>query len=74
VLDFAHSHVKFLILKKGFRMVVGDPTVTTLEGTNRYPQVTYTCLQDINTRFPETKALPTGKCPAGIMVNVRFPT
>ncbi|PGH04434.1 hypothetical protein AJ79_07091 [Helicocarpus griseus UAMH5409] len=58
----------------GFRMLIGDPTATTEERANDFPQLTYTCLQDMNTRFPETKHFPTEPCPAGIMANLRFPT
>ncbi|KAG4217417.1 hypothetical protein PC116_g34102 [Phytophthora cactorum] len=46
----------------------------TAEKANKYKQVTYTCLQDMTTRFPETKNLPNKPCPAGIMANIRFPT
>lgn len=59
---------------KGFRMIIGDPTTDTLEGANKFKQVTYTCLENPATRFPETKDFPTKPCPAGIMANVRFPT
>ncbi|KAF2740946.1 hypothetical protein EJ04DRAFT_111338 [Polyplosphaeria fusca] len=58
----------------GFRMLVGDASATTKAQADKYPQLTYTCLQDMNTRFPETKDFPKKPCPAGIMVNVRFPT
>ncbi|CAJ2509202.1 Uu.00g142280.m01.CDS01 [Anthostomella pinea] len=60
--------------KPSFRMIIGNPLTKTAEEANRYRQVTYTCLQDINTRFPETKNLPNKACPAGIMANIRFPT
>lgn len=55
-------------------MFVGDATATTKEQADRYRQLTYTCLENMNTRFPETKDFPKKPCPAGIMVNVRFPT
>ncbi|POS73024.1 hypothetical protein DHEL01_v208587 [Diaporthe helianthi] len=60
--------------KPGFRMLVGDQGARTLEKAEKYRQLTYTCLQDLNTRYPETKDFPSKPCPAGIMVNVRFPT
>ncbi|KAI1860734.1 hypothetical protein JX265_008346 [Neoarthrinium moseri] len=60
--------------KPGFRMFVGDLNARTLEEAKPYRQLTYTCLQDMSTRYPETKYLPNKPCPAGIMVNVRFPT
>lgn len=55
-------------------MIIGDPTTDTLEGANKFKQVTYTCLENPATRFPETKDFPAKPCPAGIMANVRFPT
>ncbi|KAJ4368749.1 hypothetical protein N0V83_005831 [Neocucurbitaria cava] len=58
----------------GFRMLIGSPTASTKAEADRYPQLTYTCLQDMGTRFPETKNFPTKPCPAGIMINLRFPT
>ncbi|KAI0594224.1 hypothetical protein F4775DRAFT_586298 [Biscogniauxia sp. FL1348] len=65
---------KVTAFKPGFRMIIGDPLAHTPEEAQRYRQVTYTCLQDINTRFPESKNLPNKPCPAGIMANIRFPT
>ncbi|KAI0120686.1 hypothetical protein BJ170DRAFT_715355 [Xylariales sp. AK1849] len=65
---------KVTAFKPGFRMFVGDVTANTLAQAEPYRQLTYTCLQDMNTRYPETKNFPTKACPAGIMVNVRFPT
>lgn len=65
---------KVTAFKPGFRMIIGDPNTNTLEGANKFHQVTYTCLENPGTRFPETKSLPTKACPAGIMANVRFPT
>ncbi|KAI1812395.1 hypothetical protein GGS20DRAFT_591710 [Poronia punctata] len=58
--------------KPGFRMIVGNPTNRDEESVPR--QVTYTCLKDPNTRDGETRDFPKEPCPAGIMVNVRFPT
>lgn len=55
-------------------MYVGDVNARTLEEALPYRQLTYTCLQDMSTRWPETKYLPTKPCPAGVMSNVRFPT
>ncbi|KAF2272955.1 uncharacterized protein EI97DRAFT_503906 [Westerdykella ornata] len=65
---------KVTAFKPGFRMLIGSPTASTKEEADKYPQLTYTCLQDMNTRFPETKDFPKKPCPAGIMVNLRFPT
>ncbi|KAF2268150.1 hypothetical protein CC78DRAFT_540910 [Lojkania enalia] len=65
---------KVKAFQPGFRMLIGSPEASTKEQADKYPQLTYTCLQDMNTRFPETKDFPKKPCPAGIMVNVRFPT
>jgi len=50
-------------------MTVGSPTTQT--GTN--PGLKYTCLNDINTRFPETSDFPKAACKAGIMAIHHFP-
>ncbi|KAF2655777.1 hypothetical protein K491DRAFT_598203 [Lophiostoma macrostomum CBS 122681] len=60
--------------KKGFRMIIGNPTYRTEAQAKQFRQLTYTCLQNANTRTGETLAFPTKPCPAGIMANVRFPT
>ncbi|KAJ4297594.1 hypothetical protein N0V90_005487 [Kalmusia sp. IMI 367209] len=60
--------------KKGFRMIVGNPTYRTEAQAKQFRQLTYTCLQNMNTRTGETLDFPKKPCPAGIMVNVRFPT
>ncbi|KAH7116711.1 hypothetical protein B0J11DRAFT_99026 [Dendryphion nanum] len=71
--DYAQKE-KVTAFKPGFRMLIGDPAASSKEQADRYPQLTYTCLQDMNTRYPETKDFPKKPCPAGIMVNLRFPT
>jgi hypothetical protein len=55
-------------------MIVGNPAYSTQGEARKFRQLTYTCLQTLNTRFPETMDFPKTICPAGIMVNVRFPT
>ncbi|KAH7392525.1 hypothetical protein BKA66DRAFT_439251 [Pyrenochaeta sp. MPI-SDFR-AT-0127] len=65
---------KVKAFQPGFRMLIGAPTAATRAEADRYPQLTYTCLQDMGTRYPETKSFPKKPCPAGIMVNLRFPT
>jgi hypothetical protein len=55
-------------------MIVGSAVAGSRAEADKFPQLTYTCLQDMGTRFPETKNLPKKPCPAGIMVNLRFPT
>jgi hypothetical protein len=59
---------------QGFRMIIGSPAADTRAQADKYPQLTYTCLQTMSTRFPETKDFPKKPCPAGIMVNLRFRT
>ncbi|OAL51172.1 hypothetical protein IQ07DRAFT_620948 [Pyrenochaeta sp. DS3sAY3a] len=71
--DFQQK-AKVKAFQPGFRMLIGAPTASTRAEADRYPQLTYTCLQDMSTRFPETKDFPKKPCPAGIMVNLRFPT
>ncbi|CAK7199334.1 hypothetical protein SEUCBS139899_002012 [Sporothrix eucalyptigena] len=60
--------------KKGFRMLVGDPSFRTETQAKKFRQLTFTCLQTAMTRTGETLAFPTKPCPAGLMVNTRFPT
>lgn len=55
-------------------MFVGDPTASTRQEALKFRQLTYTCLETISTRYPETKDFPKKTCKYGIMVNVRFPT
>lgn len=50
-------------------MTVGSPQ--NKAGNN--PGISYTCLQNVNTRFPETPDFPKAPCPAGIMANIHFP-
>jgi hypothetical protein len=50
-------------------MTVGAPGTKT--GSN--PGLRYTCLQNVNTRFPETAEFPKSPCPAGIMAIHHFP-
>ncbi|KAJ8127995.1 hypothetical protein O1611_g5641 [Lasiodiplodia mahajangana] len=63
---------KVTAFKPGFRMIVGDPTNRDASKVPR--QLTFTCLKDPMTRTGETAYFPKQPCPAGIMVNVRFPT
>ncbi|KAF2017314.1 hypothetical protein BU24DRAFT_344681 [Aaosphaeria arxii CBS 175.79] len=65
---------KVTAFKKGFRMIVGNPSYRTEAEAKKFRQLTYTCLQNMNTRTGETLDFPKKACPAGIMVNVRFPT
>lgn len=65
---------KVTAFKTGFRMLIGEASNRDRAGSNRFRQITYTCLKDPGTRFPETMDFPRQPCPAGIMANVRFPT
>ncbi|KAK0648956.1 hypothetical protein B0T16DRAFT_456407 [Cercophora newfieldiana] len=60
--------------RPGFRMLTGSQASRTREEAQRFRQLTYTCLQNIMTRTGETLDFPAKPCPAGIMVNARFPT
>jgi hypothetical protein len=55
-------------------MYIGDVNAKTKEQAERFRQLTFTCLQNINTRDPQTLDFPDKPCPAGIMTAVRFPT
>jgi hypothetical protein len=65
---------KVTAFKPGFRMFIGDVNAQSAEDAKRFRQLTYTCLQDMNTRSPETLDFPTKPCPAGILAAQRFPT
>jgi hypothetical protein len=55
-------------------MFIGDVNARTKEEVLRFRQLTYTCMNDASTREPEMLEFPSKACPAGIMVNQRFPT
>lgn len=55
-------------------MYIGDVAARTREQVERFRQLTYTCLQDINTRDPQILDFPQEPCPMGIMTALRFPT
>lgn len=63
---------KVTAFKPGFRMIVGDPVNRDKSKVPR--QLTFTCLKTPLTRDGETPDFPKQPCPAGIMVNARFPT
>ncbi|KAK4446785.1 hypothetical protein QBC34DRAFT_145366 [Podospora aff. communis PSN243] len=65
---------KVTAFRPGFRQLVGEASYRTKEQARRFRQITYTCLDTMSTRYPETLHLPTRPCAAGIMANVRFPT
>ncbi|PSN60246.1 hypothetical protein BS50DRAFT_655859 [Corynespora cassiicola Philippines] len=65
---------KVQAFKPGFRMYIGDVNARTKEQAERFRQLTFTCLDNMNTRDPQTLDFPTRPCPSGIMTAVRFPT
>jgi len=65
---------KVTAFRPGFRQLVGEAAYRTKGEARRFRQLTYTCLETMGTRFPETLDFPKKPCPAGIMVNARFPT
>ncbi|KAF2199510.1 hypothetical protein GQ43DRAFT_450228 [Delitschia confertaspora ATCC 74209] len=65
---------KVTAFKPGFRMLIGNPTFETKAQAQKFRQLTYTCLKNIDTRFPETMDFPKQPCAHGIMANLRFPT
>jgi hypothetical protein len=60
--------------KPGFRMLIGDVNYRSREEVRDFRQLTYICMQNEGTREPETLDFPIKPCPAGIMINHRFPT
>jgi hypothetical protein len=55
-------------------MYIGDVNARTKEEAERFRQLTFTCLENINTRDPQTLDFPQKPCKTGIMTAVRFPT
>jgi hypothetical protein len=65
---------KTTAFKPGFRMLIGDVSYRSREEGRDFRQLTYICMQNEGTREPETLEFPKQACPAGIMINHRFPT
>jgi hypothetical protein len=65
---------KTTAFKPGFRMLIGDVAYRSREEGRDFRQLTYICMQNEGTREPETLEFPKQACPAGIMINHRFPT
>jgi len=70
----SYNGQKVTAFQKGFRMIVGNPTYRTQAEASRFRQLTFTCLDTLDTRTGETTSMPTRPCREGIMANVRFPT
>jgi len=72
--DFnSNGNQKITAFKPGFRMTVGNPTLTDRTKAVANTGLRYTCLQTIMTRGAETPDFPTKPCPAGIMAIHHFP-
>ncbi|KAF2878251.1 hypothetical protein BDV95DRAFT_479644 [Massariosphaeria phaeospora] len=71
--NFAQTS-KVQAFKPGFRMYIGDVNAKTREQAERFRQLTFTCLDTIGTRDPQTLDFPEAPCKTGIMTAVRFPT
>ncbi|EMR72711.1 hypothetical protein MGN70_001290 [Eutypa lata] len=65
---------KVTAFQPGFRMFIGDVNARSREDLERFRQLTYTCLETLETRDPQTVDFPTEPCPMGIMTALRFPT
>jgi len=66
---------KVTAFKPGFRMLVGNVNYRDRNSSvATYRQLSYICMQNEGTRAPETLNFPEKPCPAGIMINHRFPT
>lgn len=65
---------KVTAFKPGFRMLIGDVSSRAREATRAFRQLTYICMHNEGTRELETLEFPAQPCPAGIIINHRFPT
>lgn len=54
-------------------MIIGDPMARDREELTRFRQLTYTCLHDVGTRYPETLAFPEDTCAHGIIGQLPLP-
>jgi hypothetical protein len=71
-------------MRKGFRMLTGDPTLRTSLSTTEFKALSYRCYPTTarsDTAPPggamggiDSNALPTKQCPGGIRSQVYFPT
>jgi len=55
-------------------MTVGSPTTNTVEEAKQHAGLRFVCLQDKNTRFPESADFPGKPCKGGIMTVHHFPS
>ena len=65
---------KVTAFKPGFRMLVGDASITDRDRARKFRQLSYTCMENQASRNPETIDFPKTPCKLGIMANHRFPT
>ncbi|KAL5348006.1 hypothetical protein ACLOAV_007418 [Pseudogymnoascus australis] len=70
----AYDGSKVTAFKKGFRMVVGNPTYRTAAESSKNRQLTFICLQDLSTRTGETTSMPVKPCPADHTSHVAYPS
>ncbi|KAK4180947.1 hypothetical protein QBC36DRAFT_383949 [Triangularia setosa] len=72
--DFnSNGNVKITSFPPGFRMVVGNPTTTSISGSRANVGLKFVCLENKGTRFPELSDFPTKPCRGGIMTVHHFP-
>ncbi|EGO54816.1 hypothetical protein NEUTE1DRAFT_48399, partial [Neurospora tetrasperma FGSC 2508] len=50
---------KVITFQPGFRMIVDNPIIRNESSANQYRQLTFTCLNALDTRTGETKSIPT---------------
>ncbi|KAK3343213.1 hypothetical protein B0H65DRAFT_510134 [Neurospora tetraspora] len=65
---------KATVFQPGFRKIVGNPFIRNETAANQCRQLSFTCLDALDTRTGETNAVPNRICKEGIMANVLFPT
>ncbi|KAK3381763.1 hypothetical protein B0H63DRAFT_435291 [Podospora didyma] len=73
--DFnSNGNNKITAFKPGFRMIVGNPTTSTLDNAKKNIGLRFVCLAEKATRFPELPDFPTKACKGGIMTVHHFPS
>lgn len=72
LMDFQQK-TKVTSFPPGFRMIVGNPNAQNRAQAGK-GMLTYICLDTLMTRSPMIREFPGKPCPAGIMVNLFFPT
>ncbi|KAI9844685.1 MAG: hypothetical protein M1837_005427 [Sclerophora amabilis] len=62
---------KLLAFPEGFRMLAGDPSARSFDGSTAAEAVSYACL---GTSTKETNGLPDINCPNGLRAQIYFPS